>query len=286
MINNIFVNEINKHNPQNITETKSAMKETLQKIILEGLGKSDFFNNVVFYGGTSLRIFRDLPRFSEDLDFTLLDKNVGCDFDGCLLFAKRELESFGIDCDIYNKDKNIDTTVDTRYFRFNLKSLFDISFPEYSNQIISTELLTVKIELERNSFSGGKVEVKLLTYPSFVQIKTYSMETLFASKLIAVLNRKWKTRIKGRDYYDYLFYIMQETKPNMVFLENGLKQFGFIDRDESYSLNKLKKDLKEKFSNVDFDNAINDVKPFVSNDDKIIQSFNKEIFIASIELIK
>lgn len=92
--------------------------------------------------------------------------------------------------------------------------------------------------------------------------------------------------IKGHDYYDYLFYIMQETKPNMVFLENGLKQFGFIGEEESYSLTKLKKDLKEKFSSVDFDNAINDVKPFISNDDKIIQSFNKEIFIASIELIK
>ena len=286
MINNILVNEINKHNPSNITEIKNAMKEVLQNIILVGLGKSDFFNNAVFYGGTSLRIFRNLPRFSEDLDFTLQDKSTGCDFDGCLLFAKRELESHNIACEIYNKEKNIDPTVDTRYFRFNLKNIFGICFPNYSNQIISNELLTIKTELEKNTFLGGITEIKLLTSPSFTQIRTYSIETLFASKLIAVLNRKWKTRVKGRDYYDYLFYIMQNIKPNMVFLENGLKQFGFIDKDKSYSLQQLKDDLKEKFSSVDFDNAINDVKPFVSNGDKILESFNKEIFIASIELIK
>ena len=160
MINNILVNEINKHNPSNITEIKNAMKEVLQNIILVGLGKSDFFNNAVFYGGTSLRIFRNLPRFSEDLDFTLQDKNTGCDFDGCLLFAKRELESHNIACEIYNKEKNIDTTVDTRYFRFNLKNIFGICFPNYSNQIISNELLTIKTELEKNTFLGGITEIE------------------------------------------------------------------------------------------------------------------------------
>ena len=285
MINNILLNEINKHNPSSIIEIKNALKEVLQKIILSGLGKSNFFNGAVFYGGTSLRVFRNLPRFSEDLDFTLINKDVECDFNNCLLFAKRELESLGINCCIRNKDKSFLTTVDTRYFEFNLKSLFDISFPIYSSKIVINELITIKVELERNAFLGGITEMKLLTYPSLTQIRTYSMETLFASKLIAVLNRKWKTRIKGRDYYDYLFYIMQNVKPNMMFLENGLKQFGFIDGNVKYTLDLLKSDLRDKFSSVDFNNAINDVKPFVSNDDRIVQFFNKEIFLASIDLI-
>ena len=74
MINNIFLKQIEKYNPNNIEGIKNSMKEVLQDIILSGLGKSDFFKKAVFYGGTSLRIFRNLPRFSEDLDFTLIDK--------------------------------------------------------------------------------------------------------------------------------------------------------------------------------------------------------------------
>jgi hypothetical protein len=112
------------------------------------------------------------------------------------------------------------------------------------------------------------------------------METLFASKLIAVLNRKWKNRVKGRDFYDYLFYISESVSVNMIFLENGLRKFGYLNDNEKYDINRLKIDLKNRFEEIDFNNAINDVKPFISNEDRIIQSFNKDIFIASIDLIK
>ena len=111
------------------------------------------------------------------------------------------------------------------------------------------------------------------------------METLFASKLIAVLNRKWKSRIKGRDYYDYLFYISKEIKPNMLFLENGLKKFGYLNENEQYSINRLKNDLKNRFENIDFDDAIIDVMPFVSKEDHFISSFNKHIFVATVDFI-
>ena len=161
-----------------------------------------------------------------------------------------------------------------------------MSYPELSDKIISNESLNIKIEIEKNFFPGGITEMKLLTYPSLVQVRTFNMETLFASKLIAVLNRKWKTRVKGRDFYDYLFYISESVSVNMTFLENGLRKFGYLDDNEKYDINKLKIDLKNRFEEIDFNNAINDVKPFISNDDRIIQSFNKDIFIASIDLIK
>ena len=112
------------------------------------------------------------------------------------------------------------------------------------------------------------------------------METLFVSKLLAVLNRKWQTRIKGRDFYDYLFYISNNTKINMVFLENGLKTFGYLSSDDKLTLNRLKQELKEKFLTINFDEAKKDVDSFISKDDILIKAFNKDIFIASIDLIK
>ena len=285
MINDIFLNQIKKYNPTNIDEIKNAMKEVLQDIILSGLGKTDFFKYAVFYGGTSLRIFRKLPRFSEDLDFTLLENNSTFDLMSYLVYAKRELDGVGIDSEIYGKEKNVETSVDSKYFKFNLKSLFVLSFPEYSSNIVSNEIMSIKVEIEKNTFQGGITEIKLLTYPSFVQVRTFNMETLFSSKLIAVLNRKWKNRIKGRDFYDYLFYISSETKVNIQFLENGLKKFGFLSEDEILTLERLKNELKNRFMEIDFENAKKDVIPFVKNNDFFIESFNKDIFISTIDLI-
>jgi len=285
MINTLFLNQINKYSHKNINQIKNAMKEVLQEIILCGLGKTNFFKSAVFYGGTSLRIFRKLPRFSEDLDFTLTD-NSNIDFDDYILYAKKELESMNIECDIYKKEKKVNTTVLSRYFRFNLKKLFDVTYNEYSNQIISNEILSIKVELECNYFNGGLTEIKLLTYPSFSQIRTFNYETLFASKVIAILNRKWKSRIKGRDFYDYLFYISNKIKINLIYLENGLKLFGYLEKDEKLTIDRLKKELIARFESINFNEALKDVLPFIGNSDPFIDSFNKDTFLLTVDLIE
>lgn len=285
MINNIFYEQIKKYNPNNLVEIKNAMKEVLQDIILSGLGKSNFFKNAVFYGGTSLRIFRGLSRFSEDLDFTMINEEDSFDFDYCLNFAKKELESMMIECDIYVKEKSIVSSVVSRFFKFDLKKLFEMSYVEYKDQIINGEILSIKVEVEKRCFQGGEVELKLLSYPSFVQIKTFSIETLFASKLLAILNRKWKSRVKGRDYYDYLFYIQNKVKVNIVYLCNGLREFGYISNTENYSIEMLKKDLKERFEEIDYESIKRDVAPFVSKNDQLIEAMNKAVFLNSIDYI-
>ena len=121
-----------------------------------------------------------------------------------------------------------------------MKELFNISYFDYANKIISNELLSIKFEIENKTFDGGITETKLLTTPFFCTVKTFNMETLFASKLIAVLNRKWQTRVKGRDFYDYLFYISTKTKVNMTFLENGLKTFGYLSDNEKFLIKQRK----------------------------------------------
>ncbi len=286
MINDLFYNQIRKYNTSSIEAIKNAMKEALQNIILVGISKSDFFKYCAFYGETSLRVFQNLPRFSEDLDFTLVENKDDFKLSDYTKYIEIELNSLGLEYKINTKEKNRDTSVESIFFNFNLKSLFSISFKEYENQIIDNELLSIKIEVEKKYFDGGITEQKLLTYPSFAQIRTFSIETLFASKLIAILNRKLKTRVKGRDYYDYLFYISLGTKVNLLFLENGLKKFGYLECNEKLSLEGLKKDLIDKFESVDFNSALNDVKKFVDANDQITKSFNKDIFISSVDLIK
>lgn len=285
MINNILCEQVSRYGNSSLNVIKNSLKEVLQETALCGLAKSGFFKIAAFYGGTSLRIFRDLSRFSEDLDFTLIKNIDNFDFDYYLSFVKKEFDSMDINCDIYSKQKNVDTTVESRYIRFNLKELIHDNYPEFEDKIINNELLTIKIEVEKTIIDGGKTEIKLLTYPSFAQVQTFTIETLFASKLIAILNRNWKNRIKGRDYYDYLFYIHNNVKVNMTFLKNGLKMFNYIN-DESYNISDLKADLKNKFETIDFDVALKDVLPFVNSNDLFIQSFNKEIFVASTDLIK
>ncbi len=285
MINNILCEQVSRYGNSSLNVIKNSLKEVLQEIALCGLAKSGFFKIAAFYGGTSLRIFRDLSRFSEDLDFTLIKNIDNFDFDYYLSFVKKEFDSMDINCDIYSKQKNLDTTVESRYIRFNLKELIHDNYPKFEDKIINNELLTIKIEVEKTIIDGGKTEIKLLTYPSFAQVQTFTIETLFASKLIAILNRNWKNIIKGRDYYDYLFYIHNNVKVNMTFLKNGLKKFNYIN-DESYNISDLKADLKNKFETIDFDVALKDVLPFVNSNDLFIQSFNKDIFVASTNLIK
>lgn len=286
MINEAFLTQIKRYNPNNILDIKNAMKEVLQEIILASLAKNDFFCYAIFYGGTSLRIFRSLPRFSEDLDFTLEKNITTVNLNKYLLKVEEDLKSFGLNCKIDSKEKKNNTSVKSYFITFNLKELFNISYSDYANKIISNELLSIKFEIENKTFDGGITETKLLTTPFFCTVKTFNMETLFASKLIAVLNRKWQTRVKGRDFYDYLFYISTKTKVNMTFLENGLKTFGYLSDNEKLTLGILKKELKEKFLTIDFDKAKEDVNSFISKNDVLIKSFKKEIFIASIDLIE
>ncbi len=285
MINNIFLEQIKKYNPETIVDIKNAMKEVLQDIILSGLAKSDFFKYVAFYGGTSLRIFRGLPRFSENLDFTLIEEKNDFKLNDYFSFVKKELDSLFIKYEINDKTKNIITSVESSYFKFNLKELFEMTYPSYVNKIISNEILSIKVEVEKNFFIGGKVETKLLTFPSFIQVKTFTIETLFSSKLIAILNRKWAKRIKGRDFYDYLFYVSKNTKINFEFLKNGLIKFGY-EIDKEYDINSLKKDLIKRFNEVDFENAKKDVLSFIKPNDPFINAFDNSIFTNTVDLLE
>ena len=141
------------------------------------------------------------------------------------------------------------------------------------------ENISIKVEIETKYHTGYKLEYRTILFPSYFKVLTFDISTLFSCKLLAVLQRKWKTRIKGRDYFDFLFYVTNQVTPNYEFLANGLG-LDSINKEELQNL------LIDKFNEVDFDLALKDVYPFVKSDSRFIPLFKKEIFLDFVNEMK
>ena len=218
---------VKSYKPSTIEEKKAVIREIVQSIVLIGLSRSGFFSKASFYGGTALRIFYNLNRYSEDLDFTL--NNVDPDFSIETYTDKiREVAlSYGLDLEIMIKNKKTESPIESEFAKLNTYQTF-ISL-KLDNKIISAlhkdEILKVKFEIDCNPSLGFKTETKWLDIPEFAQVVVLDEPSLFAGKLHAILCRNYKNNVKGRDYYDFLFYTKKRIKPNLVYLRNKLIDF-------------------------------------------------------------
>lgn len=272
MINMVLLQEL-EHYPNNtIEDIKNALREIGQKIVLSGLSRGRIFDHVAFYGGTSLRLLHNLDRFSEDLDFTLIHDNNDFKLDTYLQYAVKELNNYGLEASYILKNKTQATSVITGYVKFNLQAALDSLFLNRNYKVNREENINIKIEVETNYYNGYELEYKTIMFPSYFKVLTFSINTLFSCKLLAVLKRNWKTRVKGRDYFDFLYYVTNKITPNYIFLANGLG-LDSINHDELIGL------LMDKFNEVDFKSAKMDVLPFIKPDSRFIDLFNKDIFL-------
>ncbi len=278
MLNDALIQEMNKYNVKNLEDIKNAFREISQKIILSGLTRGKIFDYAAFYGGTSLRILHNLDRFSEDIDLILIKENNGFKFENYLSYGLNELRSFGFNATMNIKDKNMDSSVITGYIKFNLFDAIKLCFEEdYS--VNKDENISIKVEVETKIIKGFNLEYKTILFPSYFKALTFDLTTLFSSKLVALLKRNWKNRVKGRDYFDFLFYITNEVVPNYEFLANGLEM-------KSINKEELKELLKAKFNEVDFSLVLKDVCPFIKSDSRFLPLFKKEIFLDLVNEIK
>lgn len=261
---------IKEFNPATLEETKQALREVVQNLVLVGLSKTDFFEKASFYGGTALRIFYNLNRFSEDLDFTLREKNIKFSIDDYFDAIKTTCSSYGLNVEVINK-------INTYLAFLNLKV-----DSKYSDLLHKDELLKIKIEVDLNPPLGFDVESKWLVVPEFAPISILNKESLFAGKIHAVLCRSYKNHVKGRDYYDFLYYVKTNTKPNLNYLRNKLIESNKIDENDAFDMNVLKKMLKERFETVNYDQIKEDMIKFTySNDD--LSYICKELFLDLVE---
>lgn len=277
-----------RYNPQNSDERENAIKEIIQEIALAGLSRGGFFDKAAFYGGTCLRIFHGLNRFSEDLDFALVTKEPGFKLDAYFPALEKEFKSYGIDVSVEQKKKEEDADVQSAFLKGNTLMLMMSFFPksEDAKRVVSNQKIKIKIEIDVDNPSGGVTEYKYRMLPAPYEIQVFDEPTLFAGKIHAIICREYKHHVKGRDYYDYLFYIGKGSKFNIQYLENKLKNTGGkIDDHEALTLEKVKELLRDRFLTVDYESAKEDVSNFIK-DKESLRFWKKELFLSTLDELK
>ena len=264
---------------ENIYDQKNAMKEIMQEIVLCGLSRAGFFQKAAFYGGTALRIFYGLDRFSEDLDFSLVTADP--DFDLTVYFPvlEKEVRAFGLHVTIQEKEKTKESNIRSAFLKGNTKEhlLLFYADEDLAGSVARSEVVKIKFEVDINPPEYAGFEHKYRLLPTPYEVNLYDMPSLFAGKIHAVLCRAWKSRIKGRDLYDYVFYLSRGSVVNQKHLRARLLQSGFISEDVECTLPELRHMLYERFDTIDFRQAKQDVEPFI-RDTASLNMWNADFF--------
>lgn len=243
------------------------VKEIVQEMVLCGLSRAGFFKEAAFYGGTALRMFYRLDRFSEDLDFSLRTKNERFDLNVFLPTLAKEMASFGLNVDVSKKVKNADSHIQSAFLKGNTQEHLLLFYgDEMLSRVHADEKIRIKFEVDTNPPDFARFEYRYRLLPSPYEIALYDPPSLFAGKIHAVLCRAWRSRIKGRDLYDYVFFLARRTPVNVAHLRSRLEQSGYLQHGTALSLAELKRHLAERFDAIDFVQAKSDIVPFIRDD--------------------
>lgn len=278
-MNSVLKNMLDKYNIRNSIDETNAMKEIIQEIVICGLSRGGFFKEAAFYGGTALRIFYGLNRFSEDLDFALLEPNKEFDLSKYFSFIEKEVQAYGLNLTITAKEKNKDSNILSAFLKGDTKEHILMFFPkENIENTSSLKSIKIKFEVDVNPPAGANYEFKYKLLPSPHQVRLYDEASLFAGKIHAILCRNWGYRTKGRDLYDYIFYLSKDIKVNLNLLKEKLIDSNAISRDDEFNIDILKEMLNKKFKEINFTDAKEDVITFIEDKDSL-SLWNAEFFI-------
>jgi predicted nucleotidyltransferase component of viral defense system len=276
---------IEEYKPQNEEEILSALREIMQEITLAGLSRTDFFEKAAFYGGTALRISYGLDRYSEDLDFSLLKPDSDFSIERYFKAILDEFRSLGHTVSIKEKKKTNQTAIDSAFLKAETiwqEIILEDIIKETG--VRSNRTLKIKIEVDRQPSLNFKTEEKLLLRPFSFYLKCFTKSSLFAGKMHALLFRKWKNRVKGRDWYDLEWYIKKGIPLDVNHFLTRAKDSNDW-QDDSISNEQIIELLDTKIKTVSFSSIKEDVVRFIPNDD-IIKIWSPEYFKDLIEKIR
>ncbi|WP_303148743.1 nucleotidyl transferase AbiEii/AbiGii toxin family protein [uncultured Cloacibacillus sp.] len=267
------------YNVGSIYDKKNAMKEIIQEIVLCGLYRAGFFKKAAFYGSTALRIFYGLDRFSEDLDFSLETNDGDFDFSSYFQVLEREVNSFGLNVTTQEITKTHDNNIRSAFLKRSTSEhlLLFYADPEIAKKTASNEAVKIKLEIDVNPPRYATLEHKYRLLPTPYEVTLYDLPSLFAGKLHAVICRSWQNRVKGRDLYDYVFYLRQKAAVNLPHLNERLRDSGYIDIDAKPTLEDIKDILCSKFDSIDFTKAKEDARPFI-RDASVLEIWSADFF--------
>lgn len=278
-MNKALEDMLRPYNPVTPLDWTHAIREVVQEIALLGLWRSGFFEEAAFYGGTALRIFHGLNRFSEDLDFSLLQEGGSVRLESALASIRTELAAWGLSFEAESKSSGDRTGIESAFLKGNTRiNLLNVGVPEELNRYFPhNQKITIKLELDTTPPPLASTEVKTHLLPTPYQVRLYDLPSLFAGKLHAMLFRDWKIRVKGRDFYDFVWYISRRVPVNLPHLEARIIQ-SEEQQTERFNIDDVQALLKDRIRSVDIAAAAEDVRPFL-RDPRELQLWNEEFFM-------
>jgi predicted nucleotidyltransferase component of viral defense system len=271
--NEIFNQMLSAYDLATEQQRRNATFEVNQQIILAGLYNGGFFNEAAFYGGTCLRIFHGLQRFSEDMDFSLLTPNESFDFTQYFQPIIDQFAIVGREVEIKKKDKKSFGKVESAFLKDNT-DVYDVTFQ-------TEKSIKIKIEVDTQPPLKFNTEQNLLLLPESFMTRCFTLPDLFAGKMHALVYRAWKNRVKGRDWYDFEWYVRHNVPLDFTHLQERVRQFNHEEVGKEAFLDKL----KERLATSDINQVKTDVIPFLRNP-KELDIWSNDYFLQLAQMIK
>ena len=273
MKNEIYDNMLYAYGATTEQERRNAIFEVNQQVILAGLYNGGFFDVAAFYGGTCLRIFHGLQRFSEDMDFSLLAPDDKFDFTKYFQPIIDEFAIVGREVEIKKKDKKSFGKVESAFLKDNT-DVYDLSFQ-------TDKSIKIKIEVDTQPPLNFRTEQKLLLQPHSFMTRCFTLPDLFAGKMHALVYRGWKNRVKGRDWYDFEWYVRHNVPLDFAHLAERIRQFN----NEEIGQAAFMAQLKDRLASTNINQVKNDVLPFVRNP-KELDIWSNDYFVQLADMMK
>ena len=265
---NTFDEMLAAYECRTIEDKLHAIREVMQQVALSGLSRSGFFDKAAFYGGTCLRVFHGLKRFSEDMDFSLLESNPAFDFTPYFACIEEEFASMGQKVNITLKKKTKTSPIQSAFLKSDT-ALFNLSLER-------GRVINIKLEVDTTPPLEFETEDKLLLLPRSFYSRCFTLPCLFAGKMHALLFRAWKNRVKGRDWYDFEWYVRKGIPLDFRHFCRRAYQFASVP-EKSLTPQIFSKLLLDKIRQTSFASAIEDVRPFLREQDSL-QLWSAEYF--------
>lgn len=272
-MNGIYQNMLSAYDLTTDQGKRNATFEVNQQIILAGLYRGGFFNTAAFYGGTCLRIFHGLNRFSEDMDFSLLAPDDKYDFEKFFPAIVNEFSLVGRAVEIIRKDKKSFGKVESAFLKDNT-DVYDVTFQ-------TEKSIKIKIEVDIQPPLKFNTEEKLLLQPISFMTRCFTLPDLFAGKMHALVYRSWKNRVKGRDWYDYEWYVKNNVPLDFVHLQERIREFN----GREMSKEEFIKTLKERLAASDIKYVKRDVEPFLKHKEDL-EIWSNDYFLQMTDMIR
>jgi len=269
-----------KYESQGLNDYINGLREILQEVALLGLWRSKFFEKAAFYGGTALRVIYGLDRFSEDMDFSLLEPSHRFDIDGYTAFLTKEIKGFGFDVRVERINKTRPSPVQSAFLKADTRNqLLVIETGEEILQAIPKgQLLKIKLEVDTDPPPGFETQTRYLLQPIPFAVRAFVLPDLFAGKMHAILCRRWKNHVKGRDWYDLVWYAANHPELHLYHLEQRMRQTGDWKKDALLTPKSLKDLLVDAINHLDVDQARKEVEPFVRTPESL-SVWSREFFL-------